>query len=87
MKKILISFDKVIEYDESMVKINSKQITELDDLDPEQYAKHAMRDYYRGILSSHFENFIILTGSGSSVDIGVENKGQTMKGLWKCVIQ
>lgn len=87
MKKILISFDKTIAHNDNMVMVNGKPIIDLEGSEPEKCAKQKMRDYYRGILSSHFENLIILTGSGSSVDVGVEKKGQTMKGLWNCVIQ
>lgn len=87
MENILISFDKTISYSDDAVKVNDKTITDFEGSEPQEYAKQAMRDYYKGILSSHFENLIILTGSGSSVGIGIDKKGQTMKGLWNCVIQ
>lgn len=86
MKKLLISFEKMIEYDSDEVKINGKLTAELDNTTPEEYAKKEMREYYRGILSNHFENLVILTGAGSSVGIGTNVKGKTMKGLWECVI-
>ena len=40
-------------------------------------------EIYRGFLSRHFDNTIVLTGAGSSFGIGkTEIKGMTMKKLW-----
>jgi NAD-dependent SIR2 family protein deacetylase len=43
------------------------------------------RSFYKNLLQHKFndiENIVILSGAGSSVGIGVKNKGQTMVGLW-----
>jgi|SRR5690554_955712 len=55
-----------------------------DDLqDKEQYAIQAKRNKYQKFLSRQFENLIVLSGAGSSVDIGEDKKkGRLLTQLW-----
>ncbi|QEE49158.1 SIR2 family protein [Flavobacterium alkalisoli] len=48
-------------------------------------ANKAKRDFYINLLQNKYgeiENVVFLTGAGSSVNVGVHNKGLTMAGLW-----
>ena len=49
-----------------------------------EFALQEKRSFYKSLLQKYgeIENLVILSGAGSSVDIGVENKGLTMAGLW-----
>jgi NAD-dependent SIR2 family protein deacetylase len=48
-------------------------------------ANKAKRDYYTHLIQNKYgeiENIVFLTGAGSSVGVGKENKGLSMAGLW-----
>jgi hypothetical protein len=86
MKKILISHSNTIEYSEGQVILNGKEVSDLEGKVPKEYAYDKLRSYYSTYLANHFENLIVLTGSGSSYGIGVDDKkGKTMKELWEIV--
>jgi hypothetical protein len=88
MKKILVSHKNVVEFSNEKVQINGREVTDLDGKTNEQYAYDQARFIYSSILSNHFENLVVLTGAGSSVGIGIDNKvGKTMKELWFCVLE
>ena len=83
---ILLSHDKSIEYDSKQVFIDGQPEQDLKNKKPGDYAREVAREYYKKHFSAHFENFIVLTGAGSSVDIGKgTNKGKTRSGLWDSV--
>lgn len=51
----------------------------------DDFVQKEKRSFYRQLLQQKYndiENIVILSGAGSSVDIGTDNKGQTMSGLW-----
>jgi NAD-dependent SIR2 family protein deacetylase len=54
----------------------SKNLTEV--------ALEEKRSFYKELLRKYgeIENLVVLSGAGSSVGIGVDNKGLTMAGLW-----
>src|SRR5690606_27568028 len=81
----LLSHDKTILVENGAVSINSKVIEDIGDYSPEQYAKDKAREYYKRFLSDHFENLVVLTGAGSSIDIGTNKKGKTRRQLWESV--
>ncbi len=87
MPQILFTSTKTINYDEESneVYINGRKVEDLDGKSANDYAYGMMRDYYKKELSCHIENFVILSGAGTSVGIGKENKGKTMKMLWESV--
>lgn len=50
-----------------------------------EFALKEKRSFYKNLLQnkySEIENIVVLSGSGTSVDIGNSNKGLTMSGLW-----
>ena len=71
--------------DEGFVKKNAEEnamdskilLTDLAQKEKRSFYNHLLQNKYNEI-----ENFVVLSGSGSSVDIGVINKGFTMAGLW-----
>ncbi|WP_218096341.1 hypothetical protein [Paenibacillus solanacearum] len=86
MKTILFSYTQKIQYNTDQVLINNKQIDDFNGTTAESFAYEKAREYYRSYLSNHFENYIILTGSGSSYGIGaIGKKGKIMSGLWESV--
>lgn len=59
------------------------QFQEGDVKDKKQYAEKVKRKKYQKFLSKQFENLIILTGAGSSVGVGDnEKKGRLLTQLW-----
>lgn len=52
-------------------------LTDLANKEKRQFYKYLLQNKYNEI-----ENLIILTGAGSSVDVGIETKGLTMTQLW-----
>lgn len=90
MEQIYFSEKLKIKYDESRVKINDCEVPQEQkgDATPEGYAKQKMRQAYCEIISRQYENIVVLTGAGSSVGIGTdEKKGKTMKDLWLAVVK
>jgi len=56
---------------------------ESDTNDKGQYATKVKRDKYQKFLNRQFENLIVLTGAGSSVGVGEdEKKGRLLSQLW-----
>lgn len=50
-----------------------------------EYVEKEKRDFYVNLLQNQYseiENIVVLSGAGSSVDIGKTNKGLIMSGLW-----
>lgn len=61
------------------LKVNGKLLTLIEFLEKEK------REFYVNLLQNQYseiENIVILSGAGSSVDIGKTNKGLIMSGLW-----
>ncbi|GAB5473564.1 MAG: hypothetical protein Mars2KO_16630 [Maribacter sp.] len=50
-----------------------------------EYAIATKRKMYQHFLNNQFENLSVLTGAGSSVSIGVKNKGRLLSQLWEDV--
>lgn len=89
-REIIFSYDCSIEYDDTKVVRNGKEIAVDQDKysSTEECAIHQMRQTYREVLSRQYENIVVLTGAGSSVGVGVDGKtGKTMFELWKAVEQ
>lgn len=85
-KLILLTYDKSIEYDNSKVFIDGQEDQNLGSAVAEEYAYEKTREYYKRFFSTHSENFIVLTGAGSSVGIGRNGKkGKTRAELWESV--
>src|SRR5690554_946319 len=63
---------------------NKEHKFEPDDLqDKNQYALQVKRNKYQKFLNHQFENFVVLTGAGSSVNIGEGKlKGRLLSHLW-----
>lgn len=54
-----------------------------DTQDKKQYAEKTKRNQYQKFLSKQFENLVVLTGAGSSVGVGDnERKGRLLTQLW-----
>ena len=61
------------------LKVNPKELTLIEFIEKEK------REFYVNLLQNQYseiENIVILSGAGSSVDIGKNNKGLIMSGLW-----
>lgn len=55
---------------------------------PKNIAYNETRNKYQQFFSRQYDNFVVLTGAGSSVGIGCgEFKGKTMRGLWETVVK
>ena len=90
MEKIYYSERLRIEYDETCVKINDCEVSpeQKGDLTPETFAKQKMRQAYREVISRQHDNIVVLSGAGTSVGVGTdEKKGKTMKDLWLAVVK
>lgn len=90
-KKIYFSEASVISYDATEVYENDHPII-LDPTTPEMssedLALKKMRNTYQKLFSRQYDNFIVLSGAGTSVGIGSgTNKGKTMKELWATAVQ
>jgi len=89
MKQILFSDKNNIKFDDDSVYINDRTVlkNDLEDSTTEKYAVSKMRDLYASLLAKQYENLVVLSGAGTSVDIGSGgNIGKTMKGLWKSIL-
>jgi len=84
--QILFSAHKNISYNEEFLKVNMKKVKLEEGEKPGEIALNEMRTFYKDILTNHFDNLLVLTGSGTSVKIGEGNQGKTMKELWDCVV-
>lgn len=90
-KKVLYTGDgKVISYDDDFVYDGSicKSIDDVDGFETtKDYALNIMREQYSKLLSRQFDNIVVLSGAGTSIDIGTDNKkGQSVSGLWEKVV-
>ena len=81
----LIAHDSTILLKDGAVLVNKKPAEIIDDTQPLAYAKLKTREYYKRFLSDHFDSLVILTGAGSSIGIGTDNKGKTRGELWESV--
>ncbi|MGN7298185.1 hypothetical protein [Ferdinandcohnia sp. SAFN-114] len=85
MKKIFFSNVNTIAYDEKGVYVDGKILSEEDKEENESNedcANRLMRNTYQNILAKQYENIVVLTGAGSSYNIGKTNQGKLMTGLW-----
>lgn len=89
-KKIYISETAIISYDATTAYENSQAIIQdpsFSAVSPEELAKKKMRSAYQKLFSRQYDNFVVLSGAGTSVGIGSGiNKGKTMKGLWDAAV-
>lgn len=82
----LISHLKYIFFEGNELYINEKKIDDKIESSIKEYAQNEMRDFYKSYLSNHFENLVILTGAGTSIGVGNnEKKGKTRIELWQNV--
>jgi hypothetical protein len=81
----LLSHDKTILVENGSVSINAKSVEDIGSSTPEQFAKDKAREYYKRFLSDHFENLVVLTGAGSSINVGKDKQGKTRQQLWESV--
>lgn len=62
---------------------NLHNFEEGDTADKKEFAQKTKRNKYQKFLSKQFENFIVLTGAGSSVGVGEDGKtGRLLTQLW-----
>jgi NAD-dependent SIR2 family protein deacetylase len=64
---------------DAKLEVNGKKLTLIEFIEKEK------REFYVNLLQNQYseiENIVILSGAGSSVDIGRTNKGLIMSGLW-----
>jgi NAD-dependent SIR2 family protein deacetylase len=90
METIFFSESEKIQYDDQSVLINGEKINDdrLNGCSPEIFASKTMRSLYSSMLSKQFDNIVVLSGAGTSVGIGMNDKvGQTMNGLWGKVLE
>ena len=74
-----INGEKIIIGDKKLDLLDGGKISLLD------YVEKEKRDFYTNLLQNQYseiENIVILSGAGSSVDIGKTNKGLTMAKMW-----
>ncbi|MBP2658042.1 MAG: hypothetical protein H6Q69_1074 [Firmicutes bacterium] len=89
MEKIFYSENCSISYDSEKVIINREIVSEDERgiCSPDNYAYIKMREAYKIVFSRQYENIVVLSGSGTSVGVGVGKKvGKTMVGLWEAVV-
>lgn len=84
----LVSNAKTVYAEDDKLFINGKEYREEDgnNFIIEDKAREITREFYKAFLRSRFENLSVLTGAGSSYDIGKTQKGQLRDGLWKAVL-
>lgn len=64
---------------DAKLEVNGKKLTLIEFIEKEK------KDFYINLLQNQYseiENIVVLSGAGSSVDIGKTNKGLIMSGLW-----
>ena len=85
-KKIYIEYNCDIEFDVDYVKVNGRKLAgneKKEDESWEQVAYKIRNSFLHKHLKRQYENTIVLTGAGSSYNIGTDNKkGKLMWGLW-----
>lgn len=86
MEEHIISQRKHLYVEKDKIYVNGKEEELLKNLD--DAIKEKKIEIYRDFFSRHFDNIIVLTGAGSSYEIGKTNiKGMTMKKLWKEIVK
>lgn len=89
-KKIYISEASVISYDTSNAYENNQPIIPdpmASDISTEDLALKKMRSTYQKLFSRQYDNFVVLSGAGTSVGIGRgPRKGKTMRQLWGAAV-
>ncbi|MCQ2320415.1 MAG: SIR2 family protein [Bacteroidales bacterium] len=83
-KVILLNQNKTISYSNTCCTINGKEQQAPTDKDTnfEKLAKEQLQLFYNTFFKKHFQNIVVLSAAGTSLDNG-ENKGKTREGLWK----
>ena len=80
----------LIEHDEDGAYINGNKVSDdekKDDQTWEQVAHRLRRETLQKHLKRQYENTIVLTGAGSSYNMGVsDKKGKLMGGLWEAAV-
>ena len=89
-KSIYISETSVISYDATTAYENNQAILQdpsASTVSTEELALKKMRSAYQKLFSRQYDNFVVLSGAGTSVGIGTgTTKGKTMKGLWDAAV-
>jgi NAD-dependent SIR2 family protein deacetylase len=90
LKSIYISETSVISYDATTAYENNQAILQdpsASTVSTEELALKKMRSAYQKLFSRQYDNFVVLSGAGTSVGIGTgTTKGKTMKGLWDAAV-
>lgn len=86
-KVILLNQNKTISYSNTCCTVNGKEQqlptgTESQPEDFEKLAKEQLQLFYNTFLKKHFQNIVVLSAAGTSLDNG-KKKGKTRKGLWE----
>lgn len=50
--------------------------------DPKQIAEEKKKEFYNSFFKKHYQNIVVLTAAGTSMDNGTEECGKTRDGLW-----
>lgn len=90
MEQIYFCENCGVTFDEDNVYINSAKVAseEIGETPIEEYAYKMMRAAYGKMLSKQYENFVVLSGAGTSVGIGEgTQKGKTMSQLWTVIVK
>jgi len=88
LKYIVISQKQTIAYDEEKCLINQKEYSEKDrDGKPSKaFAEEKQKDFYLSLFQRHFQNVVVLTAAGTSMDNDngddTSHRGKTREGLW-----
>lgn len=86
-KKIYIENNCDIEIEKDCVKVNGKKVAEDEKKEDESWEQVALKirnSFLQKHLKRQYENTIVLTGAGSSFNIGTgDKKGKLMWGLWE----
>lgn len=86
-KTIYVENSSLIEYDDNGAYVNGVKVSDEEKKEEqtwEQVAYSVRKMALEKYLKRQYENTVVLTGAGSSYNIGVgEKKGKLMDGLWK----
>ena len=87
-KMYIISQKNRLYIEDGAIYYNEKKVELENYTDIKRAANDKKIEIYKRFLSRHFDNTIVLTGAGSSYNIGkTDIKGKTMNGLWESIIK
>ena len=86
-KYIVISQKKTIAYDNDKCCIDNNDVEELGGKTPKEYAEERQRDFYNSFFQKHYQNVVVLSAAGTSLDNDSggdkSHRGKTRKELWE----